>query len=194
MSSAKPNGPAMRPIRALSSPRSSAPTCKGSFSCARGEMENRTKECQLDLFAGRTSAATMRANQLRLRFASAAYVLLSALAPHRAGAHSVRQRHLRYGPAQAAQDRRASASDGSAWPWHPPAHGNMSSHWRTPCSEKPAPDRREPDVASQISPPTPPRGRCRSTAPGHRFFSVTAQRQAAKRRQIPHHQRSTDAR
>jgi hypothetical protein len=42
-------------------------------------MENRIKECQLDLFAGRTSAATMRANQLRLWFASAAYVLLCAL-------------------------------------------------------------------------------------------------------------------
>ncbi len=38
--------------------------------CARGDMENRVKECQLDLFAGRASAATMRANQLRLWFAS----------------------------------------------------------------------------------------------------------------------------
>ena len=47
--------------------------------CARGEMENRIKECQLDLFADRTSAASMRANQLRLWFASAAYVLLCAL-------------------------------------------------------------------------------------------------------------------
>lgn len=47
--------------------------------CARGEMENRIKECQLDLFADRTSAATMRANQLRLWFASFAYVLLCAL-------------------------------------------------------------------------------------------------------------------
>jgi hypothetical protein len=47
--------------------------------CARGEMENRIKECQLDLFADRTSTATMRANQLRLWFASMAYVLLSAL-------------------------------------------------------------------------------------------------------------------
>ena len=42
--------------------------------CARGEAENRIKECQLDLFADRTSAATMRANQLRLWFASMAYV------------------------------------------------------------------------------------------------------------------------
>jgi hypothetical protein len=47
--------------------------------CARGEMENRIKECQLDLFADRTSAATFRANQLRLWFASFAYVLLSGL-------------------------------------------------------------------------------------------------------------------
>ena len=47
--------------------------------CARGEMENRIKECQLDLYADRTSAHTMRANQLRLWFASMAYVLISAL-------------------------------------------------------------------------------------------------------------------
>jgi hypothetical protein len=46
------------------------------LSCARGEMENRIKECQLDLFADRTSASTMRANQLRLWFAS---LLLAAL-------------------------------------------------------------------------------------------------------------------
>ena len=47
--------------------------------CARGEMENRIKECQLDLYADRTSAHTMRANQLRLWFASIGYVLICAL-------------------------------------------------------------------------------------------------------------------
>lgn len=47
--------------------------------CARGEMENRIKEQQLDLFADRTSTATLHANQLRLWFASLAYVLVSAL-------------------------------------------------------------------------------------------------------------------
>ena len=47
--------------------------------CARGEMENRIKECQGDLFADRTSTATMRANQLRLWLASFAYVLLCAI-------------------------------------------------------------------------------------------------------------------
>jgi hypothetical protein len=47
--------------------------------CARGDMENRIKECQLDLFADRTSAITIRANQLRLWFAAMAYVLLCGL-------------------------------------------------------------------------------------------------------------------
>ena len=47
--------------------------------CARGEMENRIKECQTDLFADRTSTATMRANQLRLWFASMAYVLVESV-------------------------------------------------------------------------------------------------------------------
>jgi hypothetical protein len=47
--------------------------------CARGDMENRIKECQLDLYADRTSTGTLRANQLRLWFASMAYVLLCAL-------------------------------------------------------------------------------------------------------------------
>jgi hypothetical protein len=47
--------------------------------CARGDMENRIKEQQLDMFADRTSAHTMRANQLRLWFASVAYVLVNLL-------------------------------------------------------------------------------------------------------------------
>ena len=47
--------------------------------CARGDMENRIKECQMDMFADRTSTATMRANQLRLWLSSMAYVLLCAL-------------------------------------------------------------------------------------------------------------------
>ena len=47
--------------------------------CGRGEMENRIKEQQLMLFADRTSAEDMRANQIRLYFSSIAYVLLSAM-------------------------------------------------------------------------------------------------------------------
>jgi hypothetical protein len=47
--------------------------------CSRGEMENRIKEQQLHLFADRTSASTMRANQIRLFFSSIAYALMNAL-------------------------------------------------------------------------------------------------------------------
>jgi hypothetical protein len=47
--------------------------------CERGEMENRIKEQQLDLFADRTSTAKMRANQVRLYFSSIAYCLMQAL-------------------------------------------------------------------------------------------------------------------
>jgi hypothetical protein len=47
--------------------------------CQRGEMENRLKECQGDLFADRTPAPTMRANQLRLWLSSFAYVLMCAV-------------------------------------------------------------------------------------------------------------------
>lgn len=47
--------------------------------CARGDMENRIKEQQLGLFADRTSAETMRANQLRLWLSSMAYVLMNEL-------------------------------------------------------------------------------------------------------------------
>lgn len=44
--------------------------------CQRGEMENRIKEQQLDLFSDRTSAHRFVTNQLRLLLASAAYVLV----------------------------------------------------------------------------------------------------------------------
>ncbi len=63
----------------LSPRRASAKRLYEKLYCARGEMENRIKEQQLGLFADRTSTATMRANQLRLYFASFAYVLMHAL-------------------------------------------------------------------------------------------------------------------
>ena len=47
--------------------------------CARGEMENRIKEQQLDLFADRTSCHLFRANEVRVYLSSFAYVLLSEL-------------------------------------------------------------------------------------------------------------------
>ena len=93
--------------------------------CARGEMENRIKECQLDLFADRTSAATMRANQLRLWFASFAYVLMCGL--RRIGlaftqfAHAtcgtIRLRLLKIGALVSISARRVLVAMASACPW-----------------------------------------------------------------------------
>ncbi|MEE8507397.1 MAG: IS1380 family transposase [Kiloniellales bacterium] len=47
--------------------------------CARGEMENRIKECQLDLFADRTSCHDWWPNQFRLILSSLAYSLIEAI-------------------------------------------------------------------------------------------------------------------
>jgi len=93
--------------------------------CARGEMENRIKECQLDLFADRTSAATMRANQLRLWFASMAYVLLCALRriglPHtqfaEATCGTIRLKLLKIGALVRISVRRIKVAMSSACPW-----------------------------------------------------------------------------
>ncbi len=93
--------------------------------CARGEMENRIKECQGDLFADRTSTATMGANQLRLWFASFAYVLLCAV--RRIGlAHTqfaeatcgtIRLKLLKLGALVRVSVRRIKVAMASACPW-----------------------------------------------------------------------------
>lgn len=49
------------------------------FYCGRGEMENRIKEAQMDLFADRTSTHWMASNQLRLWFSAFAHLLVSVL-------------------------------------------------------------------------------------------------------------------
>jgi hypothetical protein len=93
--------------------------------CARGEMENRIKECQGDLFADRTSSATMMANQLRLWLASMAYVLICAL--RRIGlAHTqfaeatcgtIRLKLLKIGALVTISVRRIKIAMASACPW-----------------------------------------------------------------------------
>lgn len=93
--------------------------------CARGDMENRIKECQADLFADRTSTATMRANQLRLWFASMAYVLLCAL--RRIGLRftqfanatcgTIRLKLLKIGAVVTTSVRRVKVAMASAYPW-----------------------------------------------------------------------------
>ena len=49
------------------------------FYCARGDMENRIKEQQLDLFADRTSTHWLASNQLRLWFSVLAHLIMSTL-------------------------------------------------------------------------------------------------------------------
>jgi len=49
------------------------------FYCGRGDMENRIKEQQQDLFADRTSTHWMASNQLRLWFSAFAHLMLSVL-------------------------------------------------------------------------------------------------------------------
>jgi hypothetical protein len=66
-------------VTSISAEERDAQTLYEQDYCARGEMENRIKEQQLHLFADRTSAGTMRANQIRLFFSSIAYVLLDTL-------------------------------------------------------------------------------------------------------------------
>jgi hypothetical protein len=74
--------------------------------CARGEMENRIKECPLDLFAGRTSAATMRQSVTPVVRLVGLRAALRA-APDWPGLHPVRPGQLRQHPAETAEDRRA---------------------------------------------------------------------------------------
>jgi len=93
--------------------------------CGRGEMENRIKECQLDLYADRTSAKTMRANQLRLWFASMAYVLLCALRRigladtqfARASCGTIRLKLLKIGALVRTSVRRIKLAMPSAFPY-----------------------------------------------------------------------------
>jgi hypothetical protein len=62
--------------------------------CARGDMENRIKE-QFVLFADRVSAASMRANQLRLYLSVMAYSLICGL--RRWGLRSTQLTHAQVG-------------------------------------------------------------------------------------------------
>jgi hypothetical protein len=66
-------------VTSLSAEEFDASTIYEKEYCPRGDMENRIKEQQLYLFADRTSASTMRANQLRLWLSSVAYVLVNTL-------------------------------------------------------------------------------------------------------------------
>jgi len=126
-----PKGPNPRfVVTSLAASKVDARALYEDIYCARGDAENRIKEQQLDLFADRTSAATMRANQLRLWFASFAYVLLDAL--RRIGLRhtqfatatcgTIRLKLLKIGAQVRVSVRRIKIAMASACPYQPEYH------------------------------------------------------------------------
>ena len=113
-------------------------------------MENRIKECQLDLYADRTSTATMRANQLRLWFASMAYVLLCALrriglqhTPFaKATCGTIRLKLLKIGALVRVRVRRIKVAMASACPGATPGAALPSVSPLPPTGGPPPPDTR----------------------------------------------------
>jgi hypothetical protein len=93
--------------------------------CARGEMENRIKEQQLDLFADRTSCTAWWANQWRLLMSAAAYVLLERLRAlalsetqlARATCGTIRLYLMKIGAVVIRNTRRVRLMLSSACPW-----------------------------------------------------------------------------
>jgi hypothetical protein len=112
-------------VTSLSAEAWAAPALYEQLYCARGEMENRIKECQLDLFADRTSTKAMRSNQLRLWFAAMAYVLIEALRRialpttrlGQATAGTIRLRLLKIGALVRRSVRRVTVAMASGHPW-----------------------------------------------------------------------------
>ncbi len=98
--------------------------CYEDFYCARGEMENRIKEQQLDLFGDRTSTHYLAANQLRLWFSTFAYLLLERLRAvglpgtvlALATAGTIRTRLLKIGALVTVSVRRVHVQLASAFP------------------------------------------------------------------------------
>ena len=92
--------------------------------CARGEMENRIKEQQLGLFAGRTSCHAFAANQFRLLLSSFAYTLIETLRRTalagtelaRAQATTIRTKLLKIGAVVVSSVRRIVLRLSSAYP------------------------------------------------------------------------------
>jgi hypothetical protein len=94
------------------------------YYCPRGEMENRIKEHQLDLFSDRTSTHDFESNQLRLWFSSFAYILMQALR-QQGLAHTeladaqlgtIRLKLLKIGAQIRISCRRVVMAFSSAWP------------------------------------------------------------------------------
>lgn len=106
------------------SQRFSPQNCYEQFYCARGDMENKIKEQQLDLFADRTSTHFMASNQLRLWFSSFAQLMMERLRTiglkgtslARATAGTIRLRLLKIGALVKVSVRRVHIQLASAFP------------------------------------------------------------------------------
>ena len=93
--------------------------------CARGDMENRIKEQQLDLFSTRTSGHLMRVNQMRLWFSAVAYMLFEQLRRlalagtelERARCTTIRSKLIKIGARVRVTVRRIWLSMSSAYPY-----------------------------------------------------------------------------
>jgi len=104
--------------------RFSPAACYEDFYCARGNMENRSKEQQLDLFADRTSIHFMDPNQLRLWFSTFAYLMmerlrsltLSGTQPAQATAGTIRLKILKIAAGVTISCRRIYIRFASAFP------------------------------------------------------------------------------
>jgi len=93
--------------------------------CARGDMENRIKEQQLDLFADRTSCHGWWTNQFRLLLASLAYILIerfrnialrgTALAKAQAG--TIRLKLIKIGAVIRRNSRKVYINLSSSYPY-----------------------------------------------------------------------------
>jgi hypothetical protein len=111
-------------VTSLSPKRWAAQRLYEQLYCARGDMENRIKEQQLYLFADRTSAETMRANQIRLWFSSVAYLLMHELRLalrgtelERAQCHTIRTKILKIGARVVVSTRRIVVHLASGYPY-----------------------------------------------------------------------------
>ena len=108
------------------------------FYCLRGDMENRIKEQQLDLFSDRTSTHFEASNQLRLWFSAFAHLILSRLQAEvlkgtqwaRASIGQIRLKLFKIAARVRISCRRVHFELATAYPWREDfrrAHANLQS-------------------------------------------------------------------
>jgi hypothetical protein len=130
-------------VTSLHKRRYDAKTLYEQVYCERGNMENRIKEQQLDLFADRTSTHQLYSNQLRLYFSSFAYVLLQALRRlglkgtemAQAQAGTIRLKLLKLGARVTLSVRRVRIAFSENYPWRDLFRQVLQQLWAIPARE-----------------------------------------------------------